>query len=1101
MARFVRYSVLLFFLAFSIGLCAQENTSLTFIENKNQWARDVHFGALVKGGQMRIGPGYFTYQLIDKQEMEANHLQSHLQNRPDAAQVEALRGHLIKAKFVGANHKAKTHTFTKTDEYWNFYLGSDPTRWASHAYGFKAILYEDFYADINLKIYSVGDNLKYDYIVAPYGDPSQIVVQYEGSENLSLDNGNLIIKTSVGELIEKRPIAWQFIDGRKVNVEVSYNLNADLVTFCFPNGYDPCHELVVDPLLIFSTYSGSTADNWGSTATPGEHGNLYSAGVTNQQLGGDFPATPGAFQITNDGAYDIGILKYDSLGKKLLYATHLGGSSSESPHSLVMNSDEELIVLGTTSSSDFPTSLDAFSKEFQEGVGTGHVIEYPFGSDIFISRFSKDGTALLASTYLGGSNNDGLNVQGSPLVKNYGDHLRGDVITDDDGNIYISSVTASDDFPIEKGFSTGYNGGLTDALVVKMTKDLSTILWSNYLGGGGADAAYSIKLDKENNLFVAGGTDSQNFPQEGFVFNTNTYDATFNGQVDGWIAKVQSDGMAILNCTYTGTSLFDQIYFLDLNGNEEVYVYGQTSSTSFPITPGVYNKPNSGQFLQKFSNDLTTREFSTVFGSGRAIPDISPTAFLVNDCGIIYMSGWAGSVLNQQVQGWNTNSLGLEVSADAFQKNTSGNDFYFIVLYDDAKGFLYGTFLGGSQSFTHVDGGTSRFDKKGTVYHAVCAGCSAGTGFPKSDFPTTNGAWSQTNGSPNCNNAAFKFDLSSLRAIIRTNSPKRDNPGQMHVCLPDKLMFENKSIGGQIHEWTMGDGSFYSRSDTLPFIHEYKNEGTYLVKLKIIDERTCKGVDSTTTYVRVDKRIGDASPTTDICFGERYELKAQGGVAYAWTSEDGQFTSSEANAFVSPKDTLQYFVEITEATGCVTRDSVTLNVIPGINPTFEFNRASSCTGKLLLEVTSSTDSLNAEDIVYFDFGDGTTSDQPETVHEYENEGTYQVRLVTNRVHCVVEQRETVGMYKVVVPNVITPGIQDDINDFLTVQYGDIPGITPSDHGLKVSLVAYNRWGRVLFQDEDYKYNWPNEELSSGVYYYDLKVEGHSECKSWVHVIE
>ncbi|HEY0743294.1 MAG TPA: PKD domain-containing protein, partial [Chryseosolibacter sp.] len=793
--------------------------------------------------------------------------------------------------------------------------------------------------------------------------------------------------------------------------------------------------------------------------------------------------------------------KYDSLGKKLLYATHIGGESAESPHSLVMNNDEELIVLGTTSSDDFPTSVDAFSKEFQEGQAINHVIGYPFGSDIFISRFNRDGTKLLASTYIGGSGNDGLNVDFSPLIKNYGDHLRGDVISDEEGNIYISSVTASSDFPVQNGFSTAYNGGLTDALVLKMDKNLSELKWANYLGGAGSDASYSIKLDKDNNLFVAGGTDSESFPHVNFIFPDNTFDTSFNGEVDGWIAKLKSDGTEILNCTYTGTSLFDQIYFLDINQNEEVYVYGQTASSSFPITPGIYNKPNSGQFLQKFSNDLSTREFSTVFGSGRVIPDISPTAFLVNDCGIIYMSGWAGTQLNAQVGGWNTNSLGLQVSADAIQTTTSGKDFYFIVLYDDAKGFLYGTFLGGNQSFTHVDGGTSRFDKKGTVYHAVCAGCQAGTGFPKSDFPATPGAWSVKNASPNCNNAAFKFDLSSLRAIIRTNSPKRNSPGLVRVCMPDKLMFENKSIGGQIHEWTMGDGSFYSRNDTLPFIHEYKNEGTYLVKLKIIDERTCKGVDSTSTYVRVDKRIGEASPGTDICFGERYQLNATGGVSYAWTSEDSQFTSTEAKPFVSPKDTLEYFVEITEATGCVTQDSVTLNVIPGINPTFQFNRASSCTGKLVLEVSSSTDSLNADDVVFFDFGDGTTSDQMKTVHEYEKEGTYQVRLVTNRVHCVVEQSEVIGMYKVIVPNVITPGINDDINDFLTVQYGDNPGITPSDHGLKVSFVAYNRWGRVLFQDEDYQYNWPNEQLSSGVYYYDLKVEGHSECKSWVHVIE
>jgi hypothetical protein len=1094
MVRYHFVFVLLFCLAgFSY---AQQNTSVVFIENKNQWPADVHFGALVTGGQMRIGPGYFAFEVIDKKDLEATHLQTHQHQIPDADHDDVVNGHHIKTSFIGANLNAAPKTFGRTDEYWNFYIGNNAAKWASKAYGYQGVLYENFYEGIALKVYSSNENVKYDYVVSPYADPSQIVVQYEGADDLLLDNGNLFIKTSIGDIIEKKPTAWQFTNGIKVDVNVTFNLNNDLVTFCFPEGYDPCYELVIDPLLIFSTYSGSTADNWGSTATPGEHGNLYSAGVTNQNLGGTFPATVGAFQKSNAGGYDIGILKYDSLGKKLLYATHLGGSSAESPHSLVMNNNEELVLLGTTSSLDFPTSDNAFAKEFAGGDSEQNVISYPFGSDIIIARFNRDGTALLASTYLGGAGNDGLNMSNTPLVKNYGDQLRGDVITDKDGNIYISSVTASDDFPKVAGTKSGYSGE-TDALIVKMNPDLSTIQWSNFLGGSSVDAAYSIKLDRDNNLFVAGGTASIDFPH-----SKGAYDSTFNGEVDGWIAKVKGDGSAIMAATYTGTSLFDQVYFLDLNTAEEIYVYGQTTSPTFIITPGIYNKPNSGQFLQKFKNDLTGLVFSTVFGSGRQTPDISPTAFLVNDCGIIYMSGWAGGQLNAAIGGWNTSSFGLQVSSDAFQKNTSGNDFYFIVLYDDAKRFLYGTFLGGNQSFTHVDGGTSRFDKRGTVYHAVCAGCRlGGNGQAKSDFPTTAGAWSKTNKSTNCNNAAFKFDLSSLKAIIQTNSAKRDWPGLAHVCIPDKLMFENKSIGGQIHEWSMGDGTFYSRNDTAAFLHEYKSEGTYLVKLKIIDERTCKGVDSTSTYVKVDRRFAQVQPDDDICFGERYQLKASGGSSYAWLSEDGTFNSTLSQPFVNPRDTLSYYITVTEASGCVTQDTVILSVIPGITPTFKFNRLASCSGKLMLEVNSFTDSLQADDIVFFDFGDGSISDNAHVTHEFAEEGIYQVKLVTNRIQCVVEQVEEIPMFKVIAPNVITPGIADDINDYLKIQFGAEAENTPGDYGFKVSLTTYNRWGRILFHDDNYQYNWPNEDLSSGVYYYDVKVEGHAECKTWIHVVK
>ena len=447
---------------------------------------------------------------------------------------------------------------------------------------------------------------------------------------------------------------------------------------------------------------------------------MYSAGVTEQFSGGTFPATPWAFQTTTGGLYDIGILKYDSLGTQLLYATYLGGSNSESPHSLVMNDAEELILLGTTSSSDYPTSESAYDRTFNGGVGVGHVIAYSAGSDIVISRFNRDGTALLASSFFGGAENDGLNPSDGMLARNYCDQLRGDIITDMQGNIYVSSVTASADlFDVPSFFQPSYQGGETDALLLKMDADLTQIIFGSYIGGSGADASHSIKLDREGHVLLAGGTASHDFP-----VTAASYQPAFGGEVDGWIARISSDGSSILQATYTGTSQYNQIYFLDLNRDQEVYVYGQTVG-DFPITTGVYADPGSGQFVQKFSHDLSTLIFSTVFGSGRGIPDISPTAFLVNDCNNLYMSGWGGWI-NTATGHWpNTNSstFGLPTTPDAFQSTTSGSDFYFIVLTDDATERLYATFLGGSQSRTHVDGGTSRFDKGGIVYHSVCSGC------------------------------------------------------------------------------------------------------------------------------------------------------------------------------------------------------------------------------------------------------------------------------------------------------------------------------------------------------------------------------------------
>jgi len=1083
------------FLALGIA-CAQ--APVRFIENKNQWPANIDFISPVPGGKMAVSAGRLQYVFVDGAKLNALHQHAH---EPDgySGVDDDVRSHAVFVQFMGADHEVTPKPFGRSREYYNYYLGSDPQKWASKAYAFEGMLYPAIYQGIDLKVYAHGENVKYDLIAAPGVDPHVIRMIYQGADAMTLHDGDLHVTTSLAAITEKQPVAWQIIDGRRVDVKCRYRLEGNAVSFDFPEGFDSCHELVIDPLLIFSTFSGSTADNWGSTATPGEHGNLYSAGVTEEINGGSFPATPGAFQTTTGGLYDIGILKYDSLGSNLLYATYLGGSNSESPHSLVMNDEEELIVLGTTSSTNFPTSDNAYSRAFNGGTQAGHVIQYSNGSDIVVSRFSRDGTALLASTYFGGDGNDGLNPSGGMLARNYGDQLRGDIITDAAGNVFISSVTASPGlFNMPSGVQPTYQGGETDALLIKMDAQLSQLVWGTYLGGSAADASHTLKLDREGNVYLAGGTSSNNFPS-----TAGAYQTVFAGNVDGWIAKVSADGASILNASFTGTAQYDQIYFLDLNENEEVYVYGQTVG-AFPVTAGVYNNPGSGQFIQKLSNDLHSLIFSTVFGSGRGVPDISPTAFLVNDCNNLYMSGWGGQI-NTLPGYWsdpNSSTRGLTTTPDAFQATTSGSDFYFIVLTDDAKELLYATFLGGTQSRTHVDGGTSRFDKGGVVYHSVCSGCQAlnatNPARPTSDFPTTPGAWSQENRSWNCNNAAFKFDLSSLKARLQTNSVRRDDPGLKVVCLPDPIGFENLSTGGEIFEWDFGDGTTLSTTDTAFLLHEYKATGRYEVTLRAIDQGTCQVVDVTSVTVTVNTAASWVQDDADVCFDNTYHLQASGGVHYLWTSSDPEFSSMAQNPEVAPADTTTYYVRLEEANGCVRKDTVTLNVVPGITPEFEWEKLPACEGRPPVSVRNLTDSLKGTDSFFFDFGDGATTDHEMAQHSFEEDGVFNIRLVTQREFCVYEKNVAVPIFELYIPNVITPG-QPDYNDVFTIRYGQTDGVTPRDYGFNVSLTVFNRWGRKVYESADYQYDWSGNGLAPGIYYYEVSIDGHAVCKSWLHL--
>ncbi|HLZ17842.1 MAG TPA: hypothetical protein VKQ08_12410, partial [Cyclobacteriaceae bacterium] len=406
--------------AFISSQFALASPEINFIENKGQWASAISFFARIQGAGVDISRGRFRYTFLDQRQMEERHLGVTTYNELSSSNL-LLRGHVLLSAFIGFNPASQATSFGLKPQYYNFFLGGDRQRWQSAVHSYQGMIYQSFYEGVDLKIYSEGQNMKYDFIVAAGADWSQIRWHYEGAESVSKVDGDLVVKTPLSEVIEKKPIAYQWIEGRKVFVQTEYQLTDGDISFHVLGPYDCCYPLVLDPLLIFSTYSGSTADNWGSTATPGEHGTLYSSGVTNFQYGGTFPATAGSFQTTYGGIYDVAILKYDSLGRQLLYASYLGGTYSESPHSLVIDKDQNLLVLGTTSSYDFPTTSGAFSHTFGGGTAVNQFfgpeipIPYENGSDIFVAKISKDGTSLLGSTYLGGTSNDGLNSSFSPL--------------------------------------------------------------------------------------------------------------------------------------------------------------------------------------------------------------------------------------------------------------------------------------------------------------------------------------------------------------------------------------------------------------------------------------------------------------------------------------------------------------------------------------------------------------------------------------------------------------------------------------------------------------------------------------------------------------
>lgn len=741
----------LYFLFLWIALVVQNAAGqAVFIPNKGQWEKQVLFKANLPSGNFFIEKNKITYQFWDSKVFENIHEQKSPSNQ---ARLNCFAYFI---EFEGASKESYTETANPTSEYYNYFLGNNSEKWVSQVFGARTVFVRGLYTGIDLELYSEGNSLKYNFIVAPGADVSQIKMKFQGQQKLNLVNGELIVNTSLGKITEQAPVSYLENASGKTALKSKYELNGNTVTFQIEN-HPSFYRLVIDPKVVFSTYSASLADNWGFTGTYDDLGNGYSGGTV-YDIG--YPVTFGAFQrnfaggqdiklSSGDLARDAGILKYNPMGTALLFATYLGGSHNEQPQSMVVNNAGELCVFGTTWSVDFPISTGAF-----DDTHNGK-------SDIYVVKFNATGTQLLASTFIGGSERDGLNgtiENGYPnpsiLAYNYGDLYRGEIIVDNRDNIYFASTTESSDgkgLPISGGFQTSFGGGVEDGCVFKLTPNLDGILWSSYLGGNAYDAAYALALDVSGNLFVTGGTSSSGWSASSGGWQTNYQ----GGPSDGYIARINASGGNLTSFTFIGTDRYNQSYFVQTDKYGSVYVYGQTEG-AFPLMNTTYRTPNSGQFIQVYSNDLKTLQRSMTFGSPSGKPNISPSAFLVDKCDRIFVSGWGGAV-NDEPRGHNGNTRNMAITQDAFQKTTDGSDFYLAVFSKNFEQLLYATYFGGVDVDEHVDGGTSRFDKNGIIYQSVCGGCGG-----SDNFPTTPGAWSRVNRSDNCNNALFKIDFENL---------------------------------------------------------------------------------------------------------------------------------------------------------------------------------------------------------------------------------------------------------------------------------------------------------------------------------------------------
>lgn len=907
-------SKLILLLTFLIsGFCSFSQNAPAFIENKNQWNKNVLYKVELNNGSMFLEKDGFTYNFFKEEDLKHSHADENILDKSEKDHNEVIHWHAFNVKLMNAQSNCVIEALNPYSDYINYFIGNEPSKWASKVKRYKDVLYNNVYQGIDLKLYSNESNLKYDFIVKAGADINEIILQYNGVNDLKLKNGDLIIKTSVNQIIEMKPVAWQLINGEKQEVKCNFKLRDNKLSFDFPDRYDKSETLIIDPQLIFSTYSGSTSDNWGFTATYDSYGNVFSGGIVS---GAGYPTNTSAYQTSFKGIWDVGIIKYNPEGTGRIYATYLGGSGCEMPHSLVVNEYNELHIFGTTGSSDFPVTGSAFDTTFNGGPYTiyDNTVYFQNGVDIYVSKLSEDGSSLLASTYIGGSDNDGLNYKpyinwnstvlmhgNDSLYYNYADGARGEIITDGKNNIYIGSCTFSNDFPTTIGAFQQNNAGRQEGVVFKLNYNLSNLLWSSYIGGNMDDAIYSIETDNNYNVFVAGGTNSANFPT-----TTNSYSPNYiGGTVDGFIAHISSSGNSIVSSTFFGSTAYDQAYFVRADKFDNIYITGQTkASGSTLVHNALYSNPNSGQFVAKLNHDLSSLIWSTVFGTGSGRPNISITAFTVDVCSRVYISGWgrewAGST--PYSGGWTaiSGTKNMELTTNAYQSTTDGQDFYIMVMKDDASALDYATFFGeqyagvGYCGHDHVDGGTSRFDKKGNIYQSVCGSCGG-----CQDFPTTSGVWSQSNNASNCNNAVFRFSFMDDFSVADFIAPPV-------ICTNANYVFDNQSSIGN-YNWSFGDGT----SSTLENpTHSYLDPGTYDVTLIVSKPSSCNISDTITKQITVISNSVDTLANAIVCPGEIQQIGisplSNPSITYTWIPTTSLSNPNISNPIANPTQTTLY---------------------------------------------------------------------------------------------------------------------------------------------------------------------------------------------------
>jgi hypothetical protein len=557
----------------------------------------------------------------------------------DGAATFQMHGQTLQVRFRGANSRVKVEGADRLAAQANFIEGDRPEQWRPGQPVYGKILYRNLYPGIDMTYGEAGRRIKSEFLLAPGADPSLIRLEYSANTAIGPE-GELLVRGENIEAREEAPFAYQESEAGRITVPSRYKLLGDNTVGFELDSYNHALPLVIDPVLSYATYLGGSGLGAVTALAVDSSGNLYVTGWTEAV---DFPVVA-PVQAANKGGVDVFIAKLNPTGTALIYATYIGGRSDDRPAGIAVDASGEAYITGSTSSADFPLTAPA------QATLSG-------GRDAFALKLNPGGTALLYSTYLGGSNSD----WGTAIA------------IDTSGNAYIAGDTQSADFPV-LGAAQPLPGGSTDAFITKLTP-AGTVAFSTFLGGALDEHAGGIAVDVIGNVYVAGGTTSQNFPVVAAIQAVNA------GAQDAFIAKVSSAGSAILYSTYLGgnggaVGTPEQANAIAVDGGGNAYVAGVTNSPNFPVTASAFQTAFNGvedTFVAKVNAVGSALVYCTYLG-GTGLDWASGVA--IDSSGNAYVAGYTSSFDFPTVAPVQTGFKGL-YDAFVFKLNGAGNALNF----------------------------------------------------------------------------------------------------------------------------------------------------------------------------------------------------------------------------------------------------------------------------------------------------------------------------------------------------------------------------------------------------------------------------------------